>query len=271
MPTIRDNAVCIRRWDYSETSQTASLFTREHGIIRGLAKGAKRGRGKFSGGLDPLTRGQVVAVIKPNRDLATLTEWHLEEVFWAVRRSLAANRAGLFMADLIHHMLTGHDPHPGLFDQFTASLAGLNEVGGIEPAVLRFQWALLRETGYQPQLERDSETGEALPPEATTLAFSARAGGLAADTGAADRWRVRAETVGVLRSLAAGDTDWRATPVVVGRANRLLAAYCRELIGTEPAAMRWAFPDPVRPAERTNGIDSAGAESAQRGPVEQGR
>ena len=30
-------------------------------------------------------------------------------------------------------------------------------------------------------------------------------------------------------------------PVVVGRANRLLAAYLRELIGSEPASMRWRF------------------------------
>ena len=42
MPTITDNAICIRRWDYSETSQTVSLLLRNHGVIRGLVKGAKR-------------------------------------------------------------------------------------------------------------------------------------------------------------------------------------------------------------------------------------
>ena len=64
MPTITDNAVCIRRWDYAETSQTVSLFLREHGIIRGIAKGAKREKGAFSGGIDLLTRGQVVAMFR---------------------------------------------------------------------------------------------------------------------------------------------------------------------------------------------------------------
>ena len=243
MPTICDNAVCIRRWDYSETSQTVSLLAREHGIIRGLAKGAKRQRSAFSGGLDPLTRGQVVAIVKPNRDLATLTEWHLEEVFWAVRRSLAANRAGLYMADLIHHMLTDHDPHAKLFDRFTESLSELGEADRIEAAVLRFQWALLRESGYQPQLDRDAETGAALSSQAATLAFSAQAGGVVADTGAGDRWRVRVETVRALRSVASDPEDWAASPETVSRANRLLAVYCRELIGAEPPAMRWAFPD----------------------------
>ncbi|MCZ6836092.1 MAG: recombination protein O N-terminal domain-containing protein, partial [Planctomycetota bacterium] len=74
MPTISDSAVCIRRWDFSETSQTVSLFTHTHGIIRGLAKGAKREKGAFSGGFDVLTQGHLVAIVKPGRDLATLTE-----------------------------------------------------------------------------------------------------------------------------------------------------------------------------------------------------
>ncbi|HAC09503.1 MAG TPA: DNA repair protein RecO, partial [Phycisphaerales bacterium] len=52
MPTIRDEAVCVRHWDFSETSQTVSLFLRDHGLVRGLAKGARRERGSFSGGFD---------------------------------------------------------------------------------------------------------------------------------------------------------------------------------------------------------------------------
>ena len=65
MADVTDSAVCLRCWDYSETSQTVSLLTREHGILRGLAKGAKRPKASFSGGFDPLTCGQLVAIIKP--------------------------------------------------------------------------------------------------------------------------------------------------------------------------------------------------------------
>ena len=111
MPTISDYAICIRRWDFSETSQTVSLFTRESGIIRGLAKGAKREKGKFSGGFDLLTLGQVVAIVKPGRDLATLTEWDLQDTNRHLRANLRVNKTALYIADLIHHMLTDHDPH----------------------------------------------------------------------------------------------------------------------------------------------------------------
>jgi len=243
MPTITDTAIVIRRWDFSETSQTVSLFTREHGIIRGLAKGAKREKGDFSGGLDLLTRGEVVAIVKPGKDLATLTAWHLQQLYPVLRTSLPANRAGLYMADLAHHLLSDHDPHPRLFDALANGLEQLQDQTQIEPAMLRLQWAALLEAGYTPELHRDAQTGEAMPEDASTLAFSAAAGGVVFDTAGGDRWRVRRETIDLLRALQA-EQPWPTTALEpVRRANRLLAAYCREIIGSEPSSMRWAFPD----------------------------
>ena len=90
MPTIRDEAICIRHWDFSETSQTVSLLLRDHGVLRGLAKGARRERGSFSGGFDLFTRGEIVAIVKPGRELATLTEWTLLETFPVLRREAPA-------------------------------------------------------------------------------------------------------------------------------------------------------------------------------------
>lgn len=244
MPTITDSAICIRRWDYSETSQTVSLFARAHGVLRGIAKGSKRAKGKFSGGIDLLTCGQVVAIVKPNQDLATITEWHLEELYRALRQRLAANRAGLYMADLIHHMLSEHDPHPQLFDEFRRSLAALDDTDQVALTLLRFQWSILCETGYRPQLDHDAQTGRPFEAESSTLAFSAAAGGVVADTGAGDRWRVRLETIALLRAVAGGESVDTADASAVDRANRLLGAYIREVLGAEPKAMTWAFPDP---------------------------
>ncbi len=243
MPTIIDTALCIRRWDFSETSQTVSLFTREHGVIRGLAKGAKREKGRFSGGLDVLTTGQVVAIVKPGRDLATITEWHLQETHRAVRQSLEANRAALYMVDLVHHMLTGHDPHPRLFDALTQSLERLEVDGEADIALLLMQWTVLDETGYRPVLDRDAETREELPDGAPTLAFSPRAGGVVHDSEGPDRWRVRRTTIELLRKAAANEPLDGLDAEGIRRANRLLAAYCREIIGSELPTMQWAFSD----------------------------
>ena len=67
MPTVTDMAICLRRWDYSETSQTVRLFARDYGTVRGIVKGAKQPKGTFAGGIDLLTCGQLVAIVKPGR------------------------------------------------------------------------------------------------------------------------------------------------------------------------------------------------------------
>lgn len=252
MPTITDNAICIRRWDFSETSQTVSLFTQHHGILRGLAKGAKREKGDFSGGMDILTRGEVVAITKPGKDLSTLTAWHLQDMYRHLRISLPANRAALYMADLIHHMLIDHDPHPRVFDAMDKSLVAMIDPAAIEPALLTVQWRVLDEAGYLPELNRDAETGAQLPSNTATLGFSTAAGGVVADTAppgtpsspaAPGKWRVRRETIEVLRHAASGDDLSLCPAEALRRANRLLAVHCRQIIGSEPPAMRWAFSD----------------------------
>lgn len=244
VPTIIDTAICIRRWDFSETSQTVSVLTREHGIIRGLAKGAKREEGNFSGGLDVLTRGEVIASVKPpgtGRELALITAWHLQDMYRVLRQNLRANQAALYMADLVHHMLQEQDPHPNVFDALAHALERLSDPAHVEPTLMQFQWTLLSDAGYQPELVRDAQTGGAFSDDAT-LRFSARAGGLVSGADA-EGWRVRRETIDVLRSIAAGASIAHHDEQSLRRANRLLAAYCREIIGSEPPAMRWAFPD----------------------------
>ncbi|MFG0328801.1 MAG: DNA repair protein RecO [Phycisphaerales bacterium] len=238
---LRDEAVCVRHWDFSETSQTVSLFAREHGLLRGLAKGAKRERGTFSGGIGLLTRGRVLAIVKPSRELATLTEWDLTELFPVLGRSLEAHYAGLYFADLTHHLFSPHDPHPAAYDALVRSLRSLDDSEGAAPAAtLRFQWTALVEAGYRPALDRDAETGEPTNlADAETFGFSARHGGVVNDSGASDRWRVRAETVDLLRSIDAGADLSTADATIVTRANRLLAAYLRAILDRELPTMRY--------------------------------
>ncbi|MCP3905752.1 MAG: DNA repair protein RecO [Planctomycetes bacterium] len=242
MPTLTDTAFCLRRWDFSETSQTVRLLTREHGVIRGLAKGAKRERGAFSGGFDILARGQIVAIVKPGRELATLTEWSLQETFRVLRHRLDANRAGLYMADLVHHLLTDQDPHPAIFDALVVALRLLETPAAVPRALLELQWTVLEQTGYRPEVERDARSGVALP-DAGALTFSARAGGTVADADGPESWRVRRETIELLQGLARGEPDPDAPAEVVTRSSRLLAVYARAIIGREIPTMRWAFPE----------------------------
>ncbi len=238
MALVTDQAICIRVWDWSETSQTVSVFGRTTGVIRGVAKGAKRENAKFSGGLEVMTRGEFCASIKNTENMALLTAWDLQETFPAARASLSAFYAGMTMLDLVHQGVKDHDPHPELFDALLTSLRELGEAERDRLALLRFLWRVLVETGHQPELNVDVSSGEALA-SAGSYAFHSRLGGLTKDTKAGDGiWRVRAETVELLRKVAGGGRD--GDEAAVERATKLLALYFREVFACElPSMKQW--------------------------------
>jgi DNA repair protein RecO len=245
MPRLDDQALCIRHWDWSETSQTVSLFGRSLGLVRGLAKGARRERGRFGGGFELMTLGEFQAIGKADGDLLTLTEWTLLESFPRIRTELWANRAAFYLADLLQRLMPPHDPHPETFDAAVRSLRLLGR--GVDPieVVARFEWAVLEGAGFAPRLE--------VPEGSTAIEFdSAHGGFVEAGTptpNEAGRWKVRLDTVECLRSIAADAADPlgeseedQQPPERLARAARMLAVHLRAVIGEEPLTMRQMFP-----------------------------
>lgn len=256
MREISGDAVCVRVWDWSETSQTASIFTRESGVVRVIAKGSKREKSDYSGGLEPATCGRFTARLKAGEGLSLLTSWDLAEIFPAVRRSLSAFHAALAMMDLVHHALQEQDPHPSVYDALVAGLRGLSGAAHEDrAALLTLSASVLFGTGHGPELDADVRTGEAVG-EARTLAFYPHLGGIAHEAGGAaelakpvaggdDRnaalaWRVRGETVALLRAIRSQghEAALAGEPASVERAARLLGSYFREVFQCDPPALR---------------------------------
>jgi DNA repair protein RecO (recombination protein O) len=241
-----DEALCIRHWEWSETSQTVALFSRGHGVVRALAKGSRRPKAPYSGGVELLTCAEMGLIVRPQSELALLTYWDLRRTFPALRSVLAAHNAGIYMADMILQFVRDHDPHPGLYESTLAALERMRTGADVPAAVLGFQWALLSECGFRPVLDADARTGESLDGEGEYL-FHAGLGGLLAARNtpseiASGAWRVRAETVELLRRLASEGVG-PSPASAVERANRLLASYARHVLGYQTSTMGVLFGD----------------------------
>lgn len=250
MAIVRDQGIVLRQWDWSETSQTVSVFCREVGLVRGVAKGAKREKSNFSGGLELLTRGELMASVKNPDSLALLTAWDLQELFPAARATLAGFQSGMFMLDLVQHAVREMDPHPAVYDALLAGLRALGSPRGDRSAVLGVLWSVLADTGHMPELSADVRTGEPLTT-AAIYAFEPRMGGLTVDRaaggagggvgGEAGVWRVRAETVELLRTLRDGGDFSRFGDETVDRAIRLMALVFRDVFAVEPKSAKQYF------------------------------
>ncbi|MBF6132399.1 DNA repair protein RecO [Nocardia otitidiscaviarum] len=81
MRLYRDHAVVVRQHKLGEADRIVTLLTRQHGLVRAVAKGARRTRSKFGARLEPFA--YVDVQLYPGRTLDTITQVHTVEAFAA--------------------------------------------------------------------------------------------------------------------------------------------------------------------------------------------
>ncbi len=269
MPPEKALALVVRGTDWSETSRITTLFTREFGKVRALAKGGRRLKSNFDIAFDLLNVCNIVFLRKAHGGLDLLTEAQVAERFPALRQDLHALYAGYYIAELLADGTQDYDPHPELFDVALETLREMGSVasGGREPpgqanrgayaprspdhaprspdafdSVISFELVWLRELGYSPRLDACSSCGLAVvPPGAVRVFFSPQAGGVLCPTcgpAAADR---RMLTVAALEALR-GLTESGEKPDVAavrGELRSLLGQIVSFVLGRRPRLLSY--------------------------------
>jgi len=206
MPLIRDNAIVLGRLDYSETSQVLVLFARDHGKVRAIAKGIKRGtKTRFATGIDLLEVGSVVLSIRHERQegLATITEWKQTRSLSGLREKLFRLHGAQYLSEVTAQLIEDWDPHPALFNALIDTLALLG--GANEPldATVRFQVSLLTSIGAMPRTDTCMTCGGS----DDLIFFSSFEGGLLCKHCEASHVEKREISPGVLAALRRATDD----------------------------------------------------------------
>lgn len=171
-------AFVVHRYDWSESSLILEVFTRHHGRVALVAKGAKRPSSSFRPILLPLQPLRVSfggeAEIRPLKG----AEW----VGGQVMPTGDALLSGYYMNELLLRLLARDDAHPRLFDAYAACVSVLasGHVEALEPALRAFELLLLREIGLLPSLDVQTLTLSRLDADAR-YTLVAEAGLLAVD------------------------------------------------------------------------------------------
>ena len=128
---------------WRETSLIVQAFSRDHGWVTLVAKGAKRPHSMLRPAL---------SVFQP-----LLLSWSgATEVKTMTRAECAgvhplpgpAMMSCWYMNELMFRLLPREDPHPGLFDAYVIALQQLAAGQTAAGALRKFEWTLLKETGY---------------------------------------------------------------------------------------------------------------------------
>src|SRR5688572_24133873 len=161
-------AYVLHHYDWSESSLILEVFTRHHGRIALVAKGAKRPSSNFRPVLLPLQPLQLN--FGGDAEIRTLkaAEW----MGGHVMPTGDALLSGYYLNELLMRLLARDDPHPALFDAYAGAVEVLaSEHAGAQSAAqsaaLRaFELILLREIGLLPSLDAQTLTLEPLQASA---------------------------------------------------------------------------------------------------------
>jgi DNA repair protein RecO (recombination protein O) len=149
-------AYVLHRYDWSESSLILEVFTRQHGRVALVAKGAKRPSSSFRPVLLPLQMLHVA--YGGDAEIRTLksAEWQGGHVMPTGDALLS----GYYLNELLLTLLARDDPHPGLFDVYANVVRVLASEHGeaLQAALRTFELLLLREIGLLPQLDVQTMT-----------------------------------------------------------------------------------------------------------------
>lgn len=163
---LHEPAYVLHRYDWSESSLILEVFTRHHGRIALVAKGAKRPSSNFRPVLLPLQPLQLG--YGGDAEIRTLksAEWMGGHVMPTGEALLS----GYYLNELLLRLLARDDAHAPLFDAYAATVQVLASDHGAaqaatQAAALRaFELVLLREAGLLPALGAQTLTLEPLQP-----------------------------------------------------------------------------------------------------------
>ena len=147
-------AYVLHRRPFQNTSLLVDLFTLDFGLIRAVAKGARRQKSR-SRALLQLFQPLLVSV-SGKGEVKTLTS--VESNVSAIRLQSERLLSGLYVNELLSRLLQNQEEHTGLYESYRETLIALQGTSELEPVLRRFEMSLLAELGYAINLGHDCET-----------------------------------------------------------------------------------------------------------------
>jgi DNA repair protein RecO (recombination protein O) len=172
MPLYKTEAIVIRRTNLGEADRVVTLFTRDHGKLAVVAKGARKPKSRFAGRLELFTHLRLLLAV--GRTLDVVSQVEVIDAFAFLRRDLTRLGYASLVAEVVDRATAEREPAPALFRLVRKTLELVRDHDS-EVAALWFISHLLVTIGYGPNLNQCVICGRALRG---TAPFSHALGGM---------------------------------------------------------------------------------------------
>src|SRR5690606_21696396 len=109
--TQRVEAIVLKHADFGEADRMVTLFTRQEGKLRALAKGARKPGSRKGGHLEPFTR--VNLLLGKGREIPIIEQAEAIELHTALGSNLEALGYAAYVVELVDRFNADHDENRG--------------------------------------------------------------------------------------------------------------------------------------------------------------
>ena len=144
-------AIVLRTWPFQEADLLVSLFTREQGRVKGVARHAMRSRRRFGGALEPMTHVRASYAERPKQELVRLDAFEI--VSSPLRGPVDWERTAALqlMAEVLEEALPEQASDDAVF-RLTVAVLREVEVGRVGLPIVYFCLWMSRLMGWMPEL-----------------------------------------------------------------------------------------------------------------------
>ncbi len=172
--SFRVDAVVLRHSDWGEADRLIGLFSREHGKVRAIAKGARKLQSRKAGHLEPFTR--VSLQLARGRDLPIITQTETLESNSRLREDLLLIGYASYVVELLDRFTYEEGENRALYRLLVETLGRLSAAHEPTLVVRYYEVRLLDLLGFRPHLFECARCGAEIQPQ--DQYFSSEAGGV---------------------------------------------------------------------------------------------
>jgi DNA repair protein RecO (recombination protein O) len=152
---LRCEGIVLRTYPLGETSRIVVVYTREHGLLKFVAKGARKTPSRFGVSLEPLSRSRFVIYFKADRDLQLVSQGESLRAYGTEIHDLTRLAHAQAAIELIDRLVWGEEAHDALFELLLRAIdaAAVAPLAALAAVTLAFELQVAGLLGYRPRLD----------------------------------------------------------------------------------------------------------------------
>ncbi|MBQ8458978.1 DNA repair protein RecO [bacterium] len=150
------DAINLKSYNLSESDKIIVMYSKDKGLIRGVAKGVKKPKSKLGARMDLLVANTLM--LHKGRNLDTICQAEVVNSFYKTRQDMDKICYSMYITEVVHNFGVEDDPcseniYNLLYKTLNAISTSNNKVE-ILIAVIKFQLKMMIESGFSIELEK---------------------------------------------------------------------------------------------------------------------